>query len=131
MDSWLPAGTTSYELWFPTAQTYVSLDGQAALWRRTGAAAVPVRLENGSWGTDHGWGSAIFVTGGLVKKSGVVADWPGLATKNLYEGRDLKATLDARSLYARIVSSVFQIDPEVVRAKVIDSPKDDRFDAYL
>jgi uncharacterized protein (DUF1501 family) len=87
--------------------------------------------ENGSWGTDHGWGSAIFVTGGLVKKAGIVADWPGLATKNLYEGRDLKATIDARSLYAKIISSVFQLDPEIVKQKVIDSPKDDRFDAYI
>jgi uncharacterized protein (DUF1501 family) len=87
--------------------------------------------ENGSWGTDHGWGSAIFVTGGLLRKSGVVADWPGLATKNLFEGRDLKATIDARSLYARIISTVFQIDPEIVRQKVIDAPKDDRFDAYI
>lgn len=87
--------------------------------------------ENGSWGTDHGWGSAIFVTGGLLKKAGVVADWPGLATKNLYEGRDLKATIDARSLYAKIISSVFQIDPEMVKQKVIDAPKDDRFDAYI
>ena len=87
--------------------------------------------ENGSWGTDHGWGSSIFVTGGLLKKSGIVADWPGLKTNQLYEGRDLKATIDSRALYATIVSSVFQIDPDLVQRKVIQSPKDDRFSAYL
>ncbi|MEJ0013608.1 MAG: DUF1501 domain-containing protein [Bauldia sp.] len=87
--------------------------------------------ENGSWGTDHGWGSSVFVVGGALKKSGIVTDWPGLKPADLFEGRDLKATIDVRSLYASIVTAQLGIDPEIVRRDVIDNPKDDRFEAYL
>lgn len=63
--------------------------------------------ENGTTGTDHGWASCILAAGGLVKTAGVVADWPGLARTKLYEGRDLKATVDARAVYAEALRSVF------------------------
>jgi uncharacterized protein (DUF1501 family) len=68
--------------------------------------------ENGTQGTDHGYGSAIFLAGGLVKGNQVVSDWPGLSTKNLYEGRDLLMTIDARDVYAEVVKTVFDIDDE-------------------
>ncbi|HVY21514.1 MAG TPA: DUF1501 domain-containing protein [Bauldia sp.] len=87
--------------------------------------------ENGSWGTDHGWGSCAFVVGGALKKSGIVTDWPGLKAADLFEGRDLKMTIDVRSLYARIVTASLGIDPEIVQRDIIESPKDDRFDAYI
>ena len=74
--------------------------------------------ENGSQGTDHGWGSALFLVGGLVKKSSVVTDWPGLKTSQLYEGRDLKVTIDARDIYSEIVSKVFDVDPDRVSKEV-------------
>src|SRR5262245_44730272 len=87
--------------------------------------------ENGSWGTDHGWATAIFLLGGRLKKSGIVADWPGLAKKSLFEGRDLKATIDARSLYGAVVSTALGIDPERVRKEVMDYEKSTQFDEYL
>jgi uncharacterized protein (DUF1501 family) len=87
--------------------------------------------ENGSWGTDHGWGTCVFVLGGALRKGGVVADWPGLKKKDLFEGRDLKATIDARSLYAAMVSTTLGIDPERVRRDVLDSPQDNRFEPFL
>jgi len=87
--------------------------------------------ENGSQGTDHGYGTAIFVLGGRLKKAGIVADWPGLKTKNLFEGRDLLATIDARSLYGAIMSNVLNIDPEQVRRDVIEHTPTSLFDAYL
>jgi uncharacterized protein (DUF1501 family) len=49
-----------------------------------------------------------------------VIDWPGLKPANLFEGRDLKATLDARALYGSIVSATLGIDPDVVRRDVIE-----------
>lgn len=49
VNSWIPAGTTRYELWFPSGPAYVALDGQNVLWRR-GSAALPVRITNGTWG---------------------------------------------------------------------------------
>ena len=40
------------------------------------------------------------MAGGLLKKSQVYTDWPGLKEKKLFEGRDLNSTIDARSVYA-------------------------------
>ena len=66
--------------------------------------------QNGGNGTEHGYGTAIFMTGGLLKKSQVHTDWPGLKRKEMYEGRDLNATIDARSVYASAMSTVFDLD---------------------
>jgi len=87
--------------------------------------------ENGSWGTDHGYGTAIFVLGGKLKKSGIVADWPGLKKSELFESRDLKATIDARALYGKIVSSALGIEPERVRKEVMEHDESALFDPYL
>ena len=66
--------------------------------------------QNGGNGTEHGYGTAIFMAGGLLKKSQVYTDWPGLKRKEMHEGRDLNATIDARSVYASAMSSVFDLD---------------------
>ena len=87
--------------------------------------------ENGSRGTDHGYGTAIFVMGGKLKKGGVVADWPGLKKKNLFEERDLMATIDARELYGSLLSTVLELDPERIRKDVLEYQPKGRFDAYL
>ena len=66
--------------------------------------------QNGGNGTEHGYGTAIFMAGGLLKKSQVHTDWPGLKRKELYDGRDLNVTIDARSVYASAMSTVFDLD---------------------
>ena len=66
--------------------------------------------QNSGNGTEHGYGSAVLMAGGLVKKAQVHADWPGLKRKELFEGRDLNSTIDARSIYASAMSTVFDID---------------------
>ena len=53
---------------------------------------------NGTLGTDHGTATVCYVLGGAVKGGRVVADWPGLSEKALYEGRDLAPTTDLRSV---------------------------------
>ena len=74
--------------------------------------------ENGTQGTDHGWASAIFLAGGLVKGKQVISDWPGLGSKDLYEGRDLLMTIDARDVYAEVIKTVFDLDDEEINRQV-------------
>ena len=74
--------------------------------------------QNGGRGTEHGYGSAIFMAGGLLKKSQVYTDWPGLKRKELFEGRDLNSTIDARSVYASAMSTVFDTDFKRVQKEV-------------
>ncbi|MEJ0013610.1 MAG: DUF1501 domain-containing protein [Bauldia sp.] len=105
------------------------------IWRKTLIVTVTefgrTVAENGSWGSDHGWASCAFVVGGALRKSGVVTDWPGLKAADLFEGRDLKATIDMRSLYSAVLTATLGIDPDVVRRDVLNAPRDDRFEAYL
>jgi uncharacterized protein (DUF1501 family) len=61
--------------------------------------------ENGTRGTDHGHGSVMLVMGGGVKGKRVVARWRGLQEADLYEGRDLPATLDHRDVLGEVLSA--------------------------
>tara|TARA_Y100001970_G_scaffold293927_1_gene444709 strand:- start:3553 stop:4707 length:1155 start_codon:yes stop_codon:yes gene_type:complete len=74
--------------------------------------------QNGGNGTEHGWGSAILMAGGLIKRSQVFTDWPGLKKSDLFEARDLKSTIDARSVYMSAMSVCFNLDPEKIRKDV-------------
>ena len=71
--------------------------------------------QNGGYGTEHGYGTAILMAGGLIKKPQIHSDWPGLKRKNLFEGQDLMATIDARSVYCSAMASCFQVDFEYLR----------------
>lgn len=76
---------------------------------------------NGTKGTDHGTGSAMFMLGGAVKGKQVLGTWPGLAKDKLYEERDLMPTTDVRSWMASILhqhwnlplDKISQIFPDV------------------
>lgn len=58
--------------------------------------------ENGNGGTDHGHGNAIWLLGGSVRGGTLYGEWPGLSSKEMYEGRDLAVTTDFRSVFAHI-----------------------------
>jgi len=64
---------------------------------------------NGTRGTDHGTAGAGFILGRRLARSSVVADWPGLATSALYEGRDLRPTLDTRALLKTALAGTFDL----------------------
>ena len=74
--------------------------------------------QNGGNGTEHGYGTAILMMGGLIRKSQVFSDWPGLKRKNMFEGQDLDATIDARSIYCSAMAVVFDTDFEKLKRKV-------------
>ncbi len=74
--------------------------------------------QNSSNGTEHGYGSAILMVGGLVKKAQVHTDWPGLKRKELFEGRDLNSTIDSRAIYASAMSTVFDVDFKKITKEV-------------
>jgi uncharacterized protein (DUF1501 family) len=71
---------------------------------------------NGTGGTDHGTGAAAMLLGGNVAGGKVIADWPGLAPAQLYEGRDLRPTLSLDTLIAAAISQHYGLDPARVRA---------------
>lgn len=86
-------------------------DSITAFWQDMGDGAEAVTLvtmsefgrtarQNGTGGTDHGHANVMFVLGGSVKGGRVLGRWPGLATEQLNEGRDLAVTTDFRSVLA-------------------------------
>lgn len=79
--------------------------------------------ENGSEGTDHGYGTAALLAGGLIKRANVLANWPGLSDKELFEGRDLMATLDYRSVCAAAIEAAFGLDHDVISEQVFGEKK--------
>ena len=74
--------------------------------------------QNGGNGTEHGYGSAILMAGGLLKKSQIFTDWPGLKKGDLFQGRDLHSTIDSRSIYASAMTAVFDVEFDRLRHDV-------------
>ena len=66
---------------------------------------------NGTGGTDHGQASTAILLGGAVSGGRVIADWPGLSTAALYEGRDLKPTTDLDALIASALAQHYGLEP--------------------
>jgi uncharacterized protein (DUF1501 family) len=59
--------------------------------------------QNESQGTDHGHGNVMLVLGGSVNGGKVYGAWPGLATNQLYDKRDLEITTDYRRVLSEIL----------------------------
>jgi uncharacterized protein (DUF1501 family) len=64
---------------------------------------------NGTLGSDHGSGGAAFVLGGAIKGGRVIGDWPGLARRDRFEGRDLRTTTDLRALLKGVLSDHLRV----------------------
>lgn len=60
--------------------------------------------ENGSRGTDHGRGNAIWLIGRRVAGGQVHGHWEGLAPGRLNEGRDLPVLHDFRAVLAQVLA---------------------------
>jgi uncharacterized protein (DUF1501 family) len=76
-------------------------------------------VQNGSQGTDHGYGSLMLCLGGGISGGRVLlADdvWPGLAEPDLFDGQDLQITTDFRDVFGEILNrhmgvSVADLEP--------------------
>src|SRR6201996_8772221 len=83
--------------------------GISAFWTDMGAESENVTVvtmsefgrtaqQNGTGGTDHGHANVMFILGGSVKGGKVYGKWPGMATEQLYQNRDLAITTDFRQV---------------------------------
>ena len=94
----------------------------AGVWERSAVLVVTefgrTVAVNGTGGTDHGTATCALLVGGAVAGGRVVADWPGLANSALYEGRDLRPTLDVRSIMKSVFASHFGAGESGIEARV-------------
>ena len=74
---------------------------------------------NGNQGTDHGTGGASFVLGGAVNGGRVITDWPGLAKKERFEGRDLKITTDLRAALRTVLGDHLKVSRAALDGSVL------------
>ena len=80
-------------------------------------------LENGTQGTEHGYGTAGLLAGGAISKSRVISNWPGLAKNEQFEQRDLMSTIDYRSVCAACIENALGLDHDLIADKVFFTPK--------
>lgn len=97
-------------------------EGLGDTWSRTVVAVVTefgrTAHVNGTRGTDHGTASAAMLLGGALEGGRVVADWPGLRQSDLYEGRDLRATADTRSLFKGLLADHLELPTAFLERRV-------------
>jgi uncharacterized protein (DUF1501 family) len=79
---------------------------------------------NGTGGTDHGTGSTALVLGGGLKSGGVIGDWPTLKQEALFENRDVRPTLDMRSLFKGVLADHMGVDRAALETKVFPDSAD-------
>jgi uncharacterized protein (DUF1501 family) len=71
--------------------------------------------QNGTLGTDHGTGSALFLAGGAVNGGQVLGKWPGLKNEQLFEGRDLMPTSNTFSWIANVLEQHWSLTPNQLK----------------
>jgi uncharacterized protein (DUF1501 family) len=92
------------------------------LWGQTAVLVVTefgrTAAMNGTRGTDHGTGGCAFLAGGAVRGGRVIADWPGLARTALLDGRDLRPTLDLRSVFKAVLDEHLRVDAKTLSTRI-------------
>ncbi len=88
-------------------------------------------VENGTRGTDHGYGNAMWLVGSRINGGRWHGQWTGLARGNLNEARDLPAHHDYRAVLAQVMRSTFAM-PDTALATVLPGSKwDTRLDGLM
>jgi uncharacterized protein (DUF1501 family) len=97
-------------------------DGLGPLWPQTAVLVITefgrTAAVNGTRGTDHGTGGCAFLVGGAVRGGRVIADWPGLTRTALLDNRDLKPTLDLRSVFKAVLDEHMHVDAATLAKRV-------------
>ncbi|HEY2679163.1 MAG TPA: DUF1501 domain-containing protein [Steroidobacteraceae bacterium] len=97
-------------------------DDLGPLWAQTAVLVVTefgrTAAVNGTRGTDHGTGGCAFLVGGAVRGGQVIADWPGLSRGNLLDSRDLRPTLDLRSVFKSVLDEHLHVDANTLANRV-------------
>jgi uncharacterized protein (DUF1501 family) len=73
---------------------------------------------NGTRGTDHGTAGIALLAGGSVSGGRVLADWPGLGARDLYQNRDLRPTTDLRSVFKGVLAERFGLPEATLERSV-------------
>ena len=87
--------------------------------------------ENGTRGTDHGFGNAMWLIGNRVNGGRWHGDWTGLARDNLNEGRDLPAHHDYRAVLAQVLRASLGLDDAALAHVLPGARWDRRLDGLL
>jgi uncharacterized protein (DUF1501 family) len=97
-------------------------DELGPLWPQTAVLVVTefgrTAAVNGTRGTDHGTGGCAFLVGGAVRGGQVIADWPSLSRAALLDNRDLKPTLDLRSVFKAVLDEHMHVDANTLAKRV-------------
>ena len=78
--------------------------------------------ENGNGGTDHGHGNVMWLLGGEVAGGKVYGNWPGLASDQLYQQRDLAVTTDFRAILGPTVTRHLRLPDTQIATLFPDLP---------
>jgi uncharacterized protein (DUF1501 family) len=87
--------------------------------------------ENGSRGTDHGFGNTMWLIGNRIQGGRWHGEWTGMASGNLNEGRDVPAHHDYRAVLAQLLRGSLAL-PDTALATVLPGANwDTRLDGLL
>ncbi|MBC7608297.1 MAG: DUF1501 domain-containing protein [Polaromonas sp.] len=87
--------------------------------------------ENGTRGTDHGFGNAMWLIGNRVNGGHWHGEWTGLARANLNEARDLPAHHDYRAVLAQVLRATFALPDSALSTLLPGSSWDARLDGLM
>jgi uncharacterized protein (DUF1501 family) len=87
--------------------------------------------ENGTRGTDHGFGNALWMIGNRVNGGKWHGQWTGLARGNLNENRDLPAHHDYRAVLAQVFKRNFSMTDSALATLLPGANWDARLDGLM
>ena len=88
-------------------------------------------VENGTRGTDHGYGNAMWLVGNRVNGGRWHGQWTGLARGNLNETRDLPAHHDYRAVLAQVMRNTLAMTDSALASVLPNAKWDTRLDGLM